>query len=68
MRLWGGGSPLLESNRSKESKGANDDPTLAEAERDAQAAGRGMRVDAKPVPPWEWRATEKGRRRRPVGR
>ena len=44
----------------------SDDATLAEAE--ARAAGRGLWRDHEPVPPWEWRATEKGRKRQPAGR
>ncbi len=40
------------------------DATLAEAEREARAARRGLWADAGPVPPWEWRATEKDRRRK----
>jgi endonuclease YncB( thermonuclease family) len=35
------------------------DQRLAQAERDARAARRGLWSDAKPVPPWEWRETEK---------
>jgi endonuclease YncB( thermonuclease family) len=44
----------------------NNDARLAAAERQARAAGRGLWGDAKPVPPWEWRAGEKERRRQPV--
>ena len=44
------------------------DATLAAAEREARAAGRGLWADREPVPPWEWRATEKDRRRQPAGR
>jgi endonuclease YncB( thermonuclease family) len=46
----------------------SDDATLADAEGEARAAGRGLWGDREPVPPWEWRATEKERRRQPVGR
>jgi len=46
----------------------NNDTRLAAAERAARAAGRGLWAEAKPVPPWEWRAGEKERRRQPVGR
>jgi endonuclease YncB( thermonuclease family) len=44
------------------------DARLAAAERQARAAGRGLWGDAKPVPPWEWRATAKDRKRQPAGR
>jgi hypothetical protein len=37
------------------------------AERDARAARRGLWADKAPVPPWEWRASEKGRKRQPAG-
>lgn len=40
----------------------NNDARLAAAERQARAAKRGLWADAKPVPPWEWRATEKERK------
>jgi endonuclease YncB( thermonuclease family) len=46
----------------------SDDTTLAEAEREARGARRGLWADSKPVPPWEWRATEKGRKREAVER
>lgn len=48
----------------------SDDRALAGAEADARAARRGLWADARPVPPWEWRAGEKARRRprEPVGR
>ena len=39
----------------------NNDPLLAAAEQKARAARRGLWADAKPVPPWEWRASEKRR-------
>lgn len=39
----------------------HDRPAAAQSE--AQAARRGLWADAAPVPPWEWRATEKARRR-----
>jgi endonuclease YncB( thermonuclease family) len=42
------------------------DAGLAAAERDARAAHRGLWADKAPVPPWEWRASEKGRRRVPA--
>jgi endonuclease YncB( thermonuclease family) len=45
----------------------SDDATLAEAEREARAARRGLWADKAPVPPWEWRATEKERKREQVG-
>lgn len=41
---------------------------LAAAEREARAAGRGLWADREPVPPWEWRATAKERKRQPVAR
>jgi micrococcal nuclease len=40
----------------------NNDARLAAAERAARAAKRGLWADAKPVPPWEWRATAKERK------
>lgn len=40
----------------------SDDATLAAAQRDARAAKRGLWADKKPVPPWEWRATERDRK------
>lgn len=43
----------------------SDDATLAEAERAARAARRGLWRDPAPVPPWEWRASEKERKRKP---
>ena len=49
----------------------SDDARLAGAERDARAAQRGLWADAAPVPPWEWRTSEKARRaakRQPAGR
>ena len=39
------------------------DATLEAAERDARSAGSGLWADREPVPPWEWRAGEKDRRR-----
>jgi len=39
------------------------DAGLAAAEREARAARRGLWADKAPVAPWEWRASEKGRRR-----
>jgi endonuclease YncB( thermonuclease family) len=44
------------------------DAAMAGAERDARAARRGLWADAAPVPPWEWRAEEKERKRKPVTR
>jgi len=46
----------------------SDDQQLARAEREAKAAGRGLWADAKPVPPWEWRAGSSERRAAPTGR
>ena len=43
----------------------SDDATLAEAEREARAAQRGLWRDPAPVPLWEWLASEKGRKRKP---
>jgi micrococcal nuclease len=40
------------------------DTGLADAERQAREARRGLWIDGKPVAPWDWRATEKARRRR----
>ena len=37
-------------------------PALAGAERQARASHRGLWADTAPVPPWEWRANEKGRK------
>ena len=44
------------------------DARLAAAERAARAAKRGLWADAAPVPPWDWRANEKERKRQPAGR
>ncbi len=38
---------------------APDDETLAQLERDARGAERGLWADAEPVPPWEWRIMRK---------
>jgi micrococcal nuclease len=38
------------------------DAALAAAERVARETRRGLWVDARPVPPWDWRATEDNRR------
>jgi micrococcal nuclease len=46
----------------------SDDAGLAAAEREARAARRGLWGDREPVPPWEWRASEQGRRSQPAGR
>jgi len=46
----------------------NNDARLAAAEQAARAAKRGLWADAKPVPPWEWRATAKDRKGQPAGR
>ena len=45
----------------------SNDAGLAQAERDARAAGRGLWADKAPVAPWEWRAGEKGRKGQPAG-
>ena len=37
------------------------DARLAAAEREARAADRGLWADREPVPPWEWRASERER-------
>ena len=42
-------------------------PELARAEQEARAARRGLWADAAPVPPWEWRATERDRKDAPRG-
>jgi endonuclease YncB( thermonuclease family) len=39
----------------------SDDAGLTAAERDARAAGSGLWSDREPVPPWEWRASERNR-------
>ncbi|MFM8893699.1 MAG: thermonuclease family protein [Planctomycetia bacterium] len=44
------------------------DASLAAAERDARAAGKGLWGDREPVPPWEWRASERDRKRQPATR
>jgi endonuclease YncB( thermonuclease family) len=45
---------------------------LAAAEREARTARRGLWADKAPVPPWEWRASERERKaaakRQPAGR
>jgi len=43
----------------------SDDAGLAAAEVEARDARRGLWADASPVPPWEWRASEKERKRKP---
>jgi endonuclease YncB( thermonuclease family) len=40
----------------------SDDEELAAAERNARAARRGLWADPEPVPPWEFRASEKERK------
>ena len=40
----------------------------AEAQARARAARRGLWADPRPVPPWEWRATEQQRKRQPAKR
>ncbi len=40
----------------------SDDEELAAAERNARAARRGLWADPEPVPPWEFRASEKDRK------
>jgi endonuclease YncB( thermonuclease family) len=40
----------------------SDDATLDAAQKAARAARRGLWADGAPIPPWEWRATEKQRR------
>jgi endonuclease YncB( thermonuclease family) len=46
----------------------SDDERLAAAEREARAARRGLWRDPAPVQPWEWRASEAERKRKPAGR
>jgi len=41
-------------------------PELAKAEREAREAKRGVWADKEPIPPWEWRATERDRKRQPA--
>lgn len=41
----------------------SDDAGLAAAERDARAARRGLWAEPEPVAPWDWRASERDRRR-----
>lgn len=43
------------------------DAGLAAAEREARAAHRGLWADKAPTPPWDWRASEKGRKGVPAG-
>jgi micrococcal nuclease len=43
------------------------DAGLAGAEREARSAKQGLWAGKDPVPPWEWRAGEKDRKRQPVG-
>jgi endonuclease YncB( thermonuclease family) len=43
------------------------DAGLAAAEREARAARRGLWADKAPTPPWEWRAGEQNRTRKPAG-
>jgi endonuclease YncB( thermonuclease family) len=48
----------------------SDDEVLAAAEDEARAARRGLWADREPVPPWDWRATERERKaaaRQPTG-
>lgn len=40
----------------------SDDEVLAAAEAEARAAKRGLWADREPVPPWDWRATERERK------
>jgi endonuclease YncB( thermonuclease family) len=42
------------------------DAGLAQAEREARAARRGLWADKAPLSPWDWRAGEKGRKRVPA--
>jgi endonuclease YncB( thermonuclease family) len=44
------------------------DQTLAAAQLEAQARKRGLWADARPIPPWEWRATAKDRKAVPAGK
>jgi hypothetical protein len=46
----------------------SDDQQLARAEREAKAAGRGLWADRDPVPPWEWRKGQQGRKATPSNR
>jgi len=44
------------------------DPDLAAAEAAARAAGLGLWRDPNPMPPWQWRATERDRKPAAVGK
>ena len=43
-------------------KYAPEDETLKQLEQEARAAKRGLWVDAKPIPPWQWRTGKKSPR------
>ena len=43
-------------------KDAPEDKVLAQLERDARDAKRGLWADAKPIPPWQWRKMRKSYR------
>lgn len=43
-------------------------PELAAAEAQARAARRGLWADREPIPPWEWRASERERKAQLMGR
>jgi micrococcal nuclease len=46
----------------------SDDADLAAVEREARAAARGLWHDPAPVAPWDWRASEAERKRKPAAR
>lgn len=46
----------------------SEDAGLAAAENAARAAERGLWAEREPVPPWEWRASERDRKAAAAGR
>ncbi|MFX0202169.1 MAG: thermonuclease family protein, partial [Candidatus Hodarchaeota archaeon] len=44
-------------------KYAPDDRVLEKLEAEARAEKRGLWADKNPIPPWEWRQIQRGRRR-----
>lgn len=50
-------------NKNYQNEQSVDDRSIyAQAEDQARAAGRGLWIDADPVPPWDWRKQQKTRR------
>ena len=45
-------------------KYAPDDRTLKALESGAREAKRGLWIDENPIPPWEWRKMQRGRRKK----